>query len=121
MEKPGVTEWGDKPGFDIRLEAVGGTNCRRAYRVKAVPDLFGVWIIETNFGRIGTAGRTITVSADTMVAARRLVQHAMRRRASAPKRIGVAYVVKSLIDPLAWTSEAQRHGDTLTPIIASRD
>ena len=32
-------------------------HCCRQYRVEAGTDLFGVWVVEITYGRIGTAGR----------------------------------------------------------------
>jgi hypothetical protein len=49
-----------QPMFDFRitLEARNpARRCSRQYRVEAGTDLFGVWVVEINYGRIGTAGR----------------------------------------------------------------
>jgi hypothetical protein len=44
--------------FRITLEARNpARRCSRQYRVEAGTDLFGVWVVEINYGRIGTAGR----------------------------------------------------------------
>jgi hypothetical protein len=45
--------------FRITLEARNpARRCCRHYRVEAGTDLFGVWVVETSYGRIGTAGRS---------------------------------------------------------------
>lgn len=45
-------------------------NIARAYRISATEDLFGQWIVELNWGRIGSAGRKMTVSFADSKAAR---------------------------------------------------
>ena len=55
--------------------------------------LFGVWIVQVNFGRIGSAGRTFARSFADHLTAGRYVRAAIARRHSAPRRIGVAYRV----------------------------
>jgi hypothetical protein len=45
--------------FRITLEARNpARHCLRQYRVEAGADLFGVWVVEISYGRIGTAGRS---------------------------------------------------------------
>ena len=67
-------------------------NIWRAWEMEAGPDLFGVWLVRTRFGRMGCAGRVIARSFADERAARAHVAAALRRRASAPRRFGVAYV-----------------------------
>ena len=94
------------PVFSARLEARDPERNRwRSYRVEAGRDLFGTWVVAVTFGRIGAArGRTVTHVAGDEFGARRLVRACLRRRGSAPKRIGVAYVTRELIDPAGWTA-----------------
>ena len=43
----------------IRLEARSAAHrCFRAYGIDVSQDLFGAWMVEMNYGRIGTMGRT---------------------------------------------------------------
>ena len=45
--------------FRITLEARNPSRgCLRHYRVEAGTDLFGVWVVEISYGRIGTVGRS---------------------------------------------------------------
>lgn len=77
----------------IELRALDpARNIRRAWSIAASPDLFGAWVVQTSFGRIGSAGRVMVASHASEAAARASVARALRRRASAPRRIGVAYV-----------------------------
>jgi hypothetical protein len=74
--------------FRIVLEAKNpDRRCFRQYRVEAGTDLFGTWVVEISYGRIGTAGRAVLCRS----AARRLTEGILKRRASALRRIGVAY------------------------------
>jgi hypothetical protein len=71
-------------------------------RVEAGTDLFGVWVVEISYGRIGTAGRSRSYLVRDEGEARRLAQSILKRRATAPRRIGVPYRVRELIDPAGW-------------------
>ena len=87
--------------FRIILEARHPARRRsRQYRVEAGTDLFGVWVVEIAYGRIGTAGRSQSYVVRDEEEARHLVRGILKRRASAPRRIGVAYRIRELIDPV---------------------
>lgn len=89
--------------FRIILEARNpARRCFRQYRVEAGTDLFGVWVVEIGYGRIGTAGHSRSYVLRDEEEARHLAQSILKRRAGAPRRIGVAYLVRELIDPLGW-------------------
>src|SRR4051812_2793333 len=78
--------------FVIELHAVDlARNRRRAWRVVAGVDLFGRWTTDVTFGRIGSAGRTICHAFASEAEALSFVRSGLRRRASAARRIGVAY------------------------------
>ena len=66
-------------------------NRRRAWRLEAGRDLFGAWTTEVQFGRIGCPGRTLRRAFAAEPELRAFVRARLRRRASAPARIGVAY------------------------------
>jgi predicted DNA-binding WGR domain protein len=90
--------------FSIYLEACDpARNCRRAYHLDVVRDLFGVWLVDVRFGRIGAKGRMLRLIVDDEPAARRMVRERLMRRNQAPRRIGVAYRTLELWDPLGWT------------------
>jgi len=89
--------------FRITLEARNpARRCWRQYRVEAGTDLFGVWVVEISYGRIGTAGRSRCFVVRDEGEARHLTRSILTRRASAPRRIGFAYRVHELIDPAGW-------------------
>ena len=80
--------------LSIELEARAPLRrCHRAYSIDVVQDLFGVWLVEMRYGRIGTTGRMKVRSFPVFAEARDQVAVCLRRRATAPRRIGVAYEV----------------------------
>ena len=81
--------------FAIQLEARDpARNIWRSYAITAGQDLFGDWIVVMNYGRIGARGTTRTVLLSDEEATRRYVRQCLKKRESAPKRIGVGYTVK---------------------------
>ncbi|WP_267382186.1 MULTISPECIES: WGR domain-containing protein [unclassified Sphingomonas] len=90
--------------FRIELAAIDAArNCRRRYRVEAGQDLFGDWLVTITFGRLGAPGRTIVHVVDDERQARRLVKACLRVRATAPRRIGVAYRERARSAPQSWS------------------
>lgn len=68
-------------------------NIHRRYAVEASPDLFGAIVVRTAWGRIGARGQEKTVSFAAIEDAQRHVRATLRRRATSPKRNGVAYEI----------------------------
>ncbi len=94
--------------FSVLLEARDpARNYGRSYHVKAGRSLFGTWLVDITFGRIGApTGRTVRYVVTDEILVRGLARASLRRRASAPRRIGVSYVTRELVDPDGWTSAA---------------
>lgn len=89
--------------FHIKLEAKNPEKGNfRSYAIDAGQDLFGHWAIEVSYGRIGRKGRSVTYSAPDDGAAATIIRQCLKKRASAPKRIGVPYKVRELCDPKEW-------------------
>jgi hypothetical protein len=89
--------------FTALLEARDPTLGRfRAYLLEAGTDLFGAWLVDITYGRIGSRGRRIRYVVQDESEARRLVREHLRRRATAKRRIGVAYQFRQLVDPGQW-------------------
>jgi hypothetical protein len=66
-------------------------------------DLLGMWVVEVEFGRIGSHGCRLRHVFPNEPAARVFVGRRLRRRATAPTRIGVAYQwVHSSIEAREW-------------------
>lgn len=77
----------------------------RAYRIEAGTDLFGDWLVDVTYGRIGARGRRIRHLAANEQEAQRIVRHCLQRRSTAPKRIGVPYQLRELSDPEQWITD----------------
>ncbi len=93
--------------FRIRLEACDPARGHfRAYRIDAGTDLFGDWLVDVTYGRIGSHGRLVRHVAADEDAARKIVRHCLQRRATAPRRIGVPYRLCELADPAGWMPAA---------------
>ncbi len=90
--------------FAAHLEACDpARNLRRAYTLEAGRDLFGAWLVAIAYGRIGCPGRRLIYVLATEAEACRVVRARLRRRASAPRRLGVAYELRRLTDPDGWS------------------
>jgi hypothetical protein len=80
--------------ISIELQAKDvDANRLRAWRIKAGPDLFGVWVATVLFGRIGAANRALGYQFASEAAVQAFVRVRLRRRGTAKRRIGVAYRV----------------------------
>jgi WGR domain len=89
--------------FHITLEARNPErDCFRSYHIEAGKDLFGVWVVEATFGRIGNRGRTVRFSASDEVAAKHRVRSILKQRSTAHRRIGVPYLCRKCHDPAGW-------------------
>jgi predicted DNA-binding WGR domain protein len=79
-----------------RLELVArdlARNINRRYAIEHSVALFGVHLVETSWGRYGSWGQSKRHAFDDLADAERAVLNHLRRRARAPRRIGVAYQV----------------------------
>ncbi|MCA9185514.1 MAG: WGR domain-containing protein [Pirellulaceae bacterium] len=89
--------------FRATLEARDPSKgCFRAYQLEAYQDLFGTWVVDISYGRIGTLGRHVRFSVMDEEGARQCVTERLKRRASARRRIGVPYRICELVDPQNW-------------------
>jgi predicted DNA-binding WGR domain protein len=87
----------------VRLEARSAAHrCFRAYEIELGTDLFGAWMLEMSYGRIGAVGRTKVRSFSTTEEAQAQVRTCLRKRAIAPHRIGVAYRVRRMDGLTTW-------------------
>lgn len=79
-------------GSFVWLEALcAERNIARRYTVALSQDLLGASIVKFAWGRIGTKGQGRAVAFACADEAARFARQLLRRRASAPKRIGVPY------------------------------
>jgi hypothetical protein len=81
--------------YSILLEAdCKELNIRRSYLIETGEDLFGNWIVEIDYGRIGCKGRKKVFLMACEEDAKREVKRRLKKRESAVKRIGIGYTVK---------------------------
>jgi len=66
-------------------------NIARHYQIDITTDLFGLWVVDYHWGRIGTAGQGRRASFALASEAQDFVRGLIRRRAGAKRRIGVSY------------------------------
>jgi hypothetical protein len=87
----------------LRLEArAPALRCHRACEITVARDLFGIWVAEMTHSRIGTLGRTKTRSFTRIGDAAAAVDASLRRRATLPLRLGVAYRLRSIESAAIW-------------------
>ncbi len=83
--------------ISILLEARNpARNVWRSYHLGAGQDLFGNWVVEVTYGRIGATGHTKVVLVADETEARSYIEKCLKKRKSAPKRIGVGYQVRHI-------------------------
>jgi len=92
--------------FRIELHAINpAKNNFRFYRIESGLDLFGDFLVVIRFGRIGTRGSSRTFVVENADEARLMVAECMKKRQTAPRRIGVEYRIRDLFDPQHWWTD----------------
>jgi predicted DNA-binding WGR domain protein len=82
-------------------------NHHRRYQMTLGRDLLNDWTVAISYGRTGQAGREICYAASQEEAMRAIIRDRLRRRLSAPKRIGCPYRLAAFsaapgFDAAAW-------------------
>jgi predicted DNA-binding WGR domain protein len=84
------------PAAPLELRACDDArNLRRCYVIEVSRDLFGTFIVQTSWRRLGAAGRSKRETFDDLSAAEACARTHLRRRATAVRRIGIPYVTVS--------------------------
>lgn len=86
-------------------------NRHRRYEVRVGRDLFGEWTLCLAFGRTGQAGQQLVFSASSAEPLKTKLRDHLRRRLTAPRRIGCAYRLVAIdaaagLDASAWLPPA---------------
>ncbi len=80
--------------LSIELEAHNPTrNVHRRYSICVERDLFDDWCVTIRFGRVGVYGQERRFAGYEVAPLRKIIDNCLRRRASAPERIGCSYQV----------------------------
>lgn len=107
----------DPPVWHLR--AIDPTrNIARAYFIEASRDLFGWIVVERRWGRIGGAGRGDRRAFPTASAAESHIRSLLARRATAPRRIGVAYEAVEPVSTRPTVHRSDQTQDAAVPIPA---
>ena len=81
--------------FSILLDAdYPELNIKRSYLIEAGEDIFGNWIVEINYGRIGCKGRNKIFLMECEEEAKKEVKNRLKKRERLVKKKGVGYSVK---------------------------
>src|SRR5215475_7625718 len=84
-----------------------GRNHHRRYQVTVGRDLLDDWTVEITYGRTGQAGRAIRYAGADAATMQAVLRDRLRRRLSAPRRIGCPYRLATLsaapgFDAASW-------------------
>jgi predicted DNA-binding WGR domain protein len=66
-------------------------NHHRSYVATVGRDLFGDWTVTVHYGRVGQGGQEMRYAAPEPQEVQAILRDRLRRRLSAPRRIGCAY------------------------------
>ncbi len=82
-------------------------NHHRRYEIRLGRDLFGEWTVSLNYGRTGRGGQEIRHTGPDPVQLQRVIRESLRRRLTAPGRIGCKYLLNGVsaaegIDASFW-------------------
>jgi predicted DNA-binding WGR domain protein len=82
-------------------------NHHRHYEVRIGRDLLDDWTVTIRYGRTGQGGQERRYGSPEPEALRAIIRERLRRRLSAPKRIGCAYCLAALthapgVEPADW-------------------
>lgn len=84
----------------IALEAHSDErNHHRRYELAVGRDLLGDWVVTVRYGRVGQPLRELRFASPDAGEARANFETRLRRRLSAPRRIGCAYQIRELVVP----------------------
>jgi predicted DNA-binding WGR domain protein len=93
---------GERVHHDAGIVRVEAGDRHRAYEITVGLDLLGIWVAEMTYGRIGAVGRTKMRSFTRIEDAAAAVNASLRRRATLPGHVGVAYLLRRVEFEPAW-------------------
>jgi hypothetical protein len=88
-------------------------NHHRRYEVVIGRDLLEDWTVAIRYGRTGQCGRELRYAAEEAAAIRAIVRDRLRRRLSAPKRIGCPYRLAAFSAAPGFDASAWLPGDVM--------
>ncbi len=72
-------------------------NHHRRYEIRLSRDLFGRWMVTIGYGRSGLGGQQRIYSDPDPERVRAVIRDCLKRRESAPRRLGCAYRLRELV------------------------
>ena len=101
--------------FSIAFEAHHSErNHHRHYAVTLGRDLLDHWTVAIRYGRTGQAGRELRYAAPEPEMIRAIIRDRLRRRLSAPKRIGCPYRLAAYSAAPGFDAAAWLPGDVMS-------
>lgn len=88
-------------------------NHHRRYEITIGRDLLDDWTVSIRYGRIGTGGHVLRYAGQDAAKLQAIVKERLRRRLSAPKRIGCAYSLNSLSSAPGFDTKGWLPGDVM--------
>jgi hypothetical protein len=88
-------------------------NHHRRYQITVGRDLLDDWTVRICYGRTGQAGRELRFGGKTMEELQGIVRDRLRRRLSAPRRLGCAYRLKEFNTASGFDADLWLPGDVV--------
>lgn len=89
-------------------------NHHRRYQITLGRDLLDDWTVSISFGRIGQGGHFLRFASSKADDMRAVIRDRLRRRLSAPKRIGCSYRLTTLNSAHGFEASSWLPGDILS-------
>jgi hypothetical protein len=93
-------------------------NFHRRYQITVGRDLLDDWTVSICYGRAGQAGRELRFGGPKAEDMRAVVRDRLRRRLSAPKRIGCPYRLTVMNSASGFDASAWLPGDVMARFFA---
>lgn len=88
-------------------------NHHRRYEITIGRDLLDDWTVSIRYGRTGSGGHVLRYAGQDKAKLQAIVKERLRRRLSAPKRIGCSYRLNSLNSAPGFDSGGWLPGDVM--------
>ncbi len=88
-------------------------NHHRRYEITIGRDLLDDWTVSIRYGRTGSGGHILRYAGQDTAKLQGIVKERLRRRLSAPKRIGCAYSLNSLNSAPGFDTGSWLPGDVM--------
>lgn len=95
-------------------------NHHRRYEVTVGRDLLNDWTVSIHYGRAGQAGRELRYAGPNPVELQEVIRERLRRRLSAPRRIGCPYQLAAVNAAPGFDSPAWLPSDVIARFLDAR-